>query len=95
MSEIDIRRTHGLTLKKARSAAEHVATDLAEEFNIAYEWDGNILNFHRSGITGTMTVDKKSVAIYVKLGFLLRPVKSRIEREIHRFCDENFGPEDE
>ncbi len=94
MSEISISRPHGLTLKKARTAAENVAAELAEEFTIEYEWDGNTLNFHRSGITGTMSVDKKTVQINAKLSFLLRPIKSKIEREIHRFFDENFGPAD-
>lgn len=93
MSELSIRRTHGLTLKKARAAAEHVAAELSEEFSIDYEWEGDTLNFHRSGITGTMCVEKKSIHIHVTLSFLLRPIKSKIEREIHRFFDENFGPE--
>lgn len=94
MSEINIRRSHGMTIKRAKSAAEQVAAELSEEFSIDYEWEGNTLNFHRSGISGVMAVDKKHVAISAKLSFLLRPIKSKIEREIHRFCDENFGPEE-
>ena len=93
MSEISIRRTHGMTLKKARIAAEHIADELSSEFKLDYEWDGNTLNFHRTGISGTMVVEKKTITIVAKLSFLLRPVKSKIERGIHRFCDENFGPE--
>lgn len=93
MSEISIQRTHGMSLKKARSATEQIAAELAEEFSIEYGWNGNTLDFHRSGVTGTMVVDKKTIQISAKLSFLLRPLKSRIEREIHRFCDENFGPE--
>jgi putative polyhydroxyalkanoate system protein len=93
MSDLVIRRTHGMTLKKAKAAAEHIAEELAQEFKISYEWEGNVLSFHRSGIAGTMSVDRKFIEIKAKVGFLLLPVKSRIEREIHRFCDENYGPE--
>lgn len=93
MSDLMIRRTHGMTLKKAKAAAEHIAEELAQEFKISYEWEGNVLSFHRSGISGTMSVDRKFIEIQAKVGFLLLPVKSKIEREIHRFCDENFGPE--
>ena len=93
MSEITIQRSHGLTLKKAKTAAEQIASDLSDEFNIEYEWDGNTLNFHRSGISGTMAVDKKTIAINAKLSFLLRPIKAYFERVIHRFCDVNFGPD--
>jgi putative polyhydroxyalkanoate system protein len=92
MSELHISRKHGLSLKKARAAAEHVAQELGDEFDIDHEWSGNVLTFHRSGISGTMTIDKAHVEIRAKVGFLLLPLKSRIEREIHRFCDENFGP---
>lgn len=93
MSDLVIRRTHGMTLKKAKAAAEHIAEELAQEFTMSYEWKGSALSFHRSGISGTMSVDRKFIEIKAKVGFLLLPVKSRIEREIHRFCDENFGPE--
>jgi putative polyhydroxyalkanoate system protein len=95
MSDLHVSRSHGLSLKQARTAAEHVAEELAEEFKIAYEWHGNVLSFHRSGIQGTMALTKKHLEIKAKIGFLLIPIKSRIEREIHRFCDENFGPEDD
>jgi putative polyhydroxyalkanoate system protein len=93
MSDIIIQRAHGMTLKKARAAAEQVAAQLAIEFSIEYVWEGNNLNFHRAGVTGMIAVEKKQVTISAKLNFLLRPLKARIEREIHRFCDEIFGPE--
>ena len=92
MSDIVVRRNHGMTLKKARVAGEQIAADLADEFDFTYEWNGNTLNFKRMGVTGTIVVEKKSLEIQAKIGFLLRPIKSRIEREIHRFCDEKFGP---
>ena len=79
-------------MKKAKAAAEAIAAELAEEFKLAYEWEGNTLSFHRTGISGTMQVDKKNIEIRAKVGLLLLPIRSRIEREIHRYCDENFGP---
>jgi putative polyhydroxyalkanoate system protein len=44
------------------------------------------------GVAGHIEVGKKEVEIYVKLGFLLMALGPRIESEINRFCDENFGP---
>jgi putative polyhydroxyalkanoate system protein len=93
MSQIRITRIHGLTLKKARAAAERVAEELSDEFDIDYGWDGNTLEFQRSGAEGSISVDKKQIEINVRLGFLLTLMRSRIEGEIHRFCDENFGAE--
>jgi len=93
MSEITICRAHGTTLKRARKGAERIAEELGEEFGLDHEWDGNTLHFQRMGVTGHIEVRRKEVEIYVKLGFLLIALAPRIEHEVHRFCDENFGPE--
>ena len=92
MSEITISRPHYTTLKRARKGAEHIAEELGEEFGIDHAWEGNTLNFQRMGVEGYIEVGKKEVDIYVKLGFLLIGLRTRIEHEINRFCDENFGP---
>lgn len=92
MSEIRVCRPHYTTLKKARQGAEHIAEELGEEFGFEREWDGNTLRFQRRGVTGYIDVGKKEVDVYVKLGLLLIALRPRIEHEINRFCDENFGP---
>lgn len=94
MSEIRVCRFHGTTLKKARKGAERIAEELGEEFGLDHEWDGDTLNFQRMGVSGHIGVGKKEVEIYVKLGLLLSALRPRIEAEINRFCDENFGPAD-
>jgi putative polyhydroxyalkanoate system protein len=93
MSNIQISRVHGTTVKRAKEAVEAIAGELAQEFDISYEWDGSALNFERAGVQGTMTVGKKTLDVEVELGLLVSMLKPRIEREIHRFCDEQFGPE--
>ena len=93
MSDIQIRRSHTLSAKAARQAAEKIARQLDEELDLAYEWDDNVLTFKRSGVSGELVVEKKEVHIRVRLGFLLMAIRPRIEAEIHRFFDENFGPD--
>jgi putative polyhydroxyalkanoate system protein len=92
MSEIRVVRPHHTTLKKALKGAEKIAEELGEEFSLDHEWDGHTLTFHRLGVEGHIEVGKKEIEVYVKLGFLLSALKPRIEHEINRFCDENFGP---
>ena len=92
MSEIKISRPHYATLKRARKGAERIAEELGEEFGLDHAWEGNTLHFHRMGVEGHIEVSKKDVEVYVKLGFLLIALRPRIEHEINRFCDENFGP---
>jgi putative polyhydroxyalkanoate system protein len=93
MAGISISRHHGTTVKKAKEAVESIASELAQEFDITYEWEGSVLHFRRAGVDGTMTVGKKALEIEAELGFLVSMLKPKIEREIHRFCDEQFGPE--
>ena len=93
MSDIRIRRRHGMTPKAARQAADRIARRLDEEFELAHEWDDNVLHFKRSGVSGELVVDNKEVHIRVRLGFLLMAIRPRIEAKIHRFFDENFGPD--
>ena len=91
MSHIDIRRTHDRPLKEARTAIERVAEHLAEKFDVEYGWEGNILAFTRGGVDGHIAVTGKDVHVTAQLGFLLGAIKAPIEREIHRYLDEEFG----
>lgn len=92
MSTIKFRRPHGVTIKKAKQAAQRVAEELTEKFSFRHEWDGHTLNFSRSGATGKIVVHKHDIELDIELNFVLGLMRSKIEREIHRYCDENFGP---
>lgn len=91
MSDIHIRRPHGLTLKKARAAAERIAGELEEEYGLDWGWDGNTLSFERTGISGHLSVTRHEVEIVIRLGFLLLGLRRRIDREVHAYCDAQFG----
>ncbi|MBK1679416.1 polyhydroxyalkanoic acid system family protein [Rhodocyclus tenuis] len=90
MSEISIRRRHGQTHAAARASAERLARELQEEFDLAYEWDDDCLRFTRSGVSGDLRLDDTEAELNIRLGFLLSALKPMIEREAHRFFDENF-----
>ena len=47
MADIKINRKHRLGIKKARVAAQKVADDLASEYGMTSEWDGDVLRFNR------------------------------------------------
>lgn len=91
MSDIIIRRKHGKTPADARASAEHMASELKEEFDLNYAWDGDVLRFKRPGVTGDLALTGDEVALSIQLGFLLRALKPAIEREVHKFFDENFA----
>jgi putative polyhydroxyalkanoate system protein len=91
MADIELQRDHALGLKKAKAAAQKVADEMAESFDMESEWEGNVLHFSRSGVTGQMTVTKTSVEMNAKLGFLLAAFKSKIEAQIEKNFDKYFA----
>jgi putative polyhydroxyalkanoate system protein len=92
MSEITVTRAHHLTVKKARAAAEQVAADLQSRFGLDYTWeDSDVLSFRRPGLSGQLTLTRKQVTVHVHLGWLLLPLRSTLEHEIHDFFDQRFA----
>jgi putative polyhydroxyalkanoate system protein len=91
MSEISIRRRHSLPIAEARKAAEKVARQLEKDFDLAYEWQGHVLHFSRSGVSGSLHVSTEDVRIDAKLGLLLGFLKARIEAEVEENLDKLFG----
>lgn len=91
MDDIVIYRKHGKTLTAARKSAERMAAELSEEFDLKCAWQGNVLTFERLGVSGKLELDDKEVGVIVNLSFLLTALKPTIEREVHRFFDENFA----
>lgn len=90
MDDIVIYRKHGKSLAAARKSAEHMASELSEEFDLSCSWEGNALTFQRLGVSGTLEIDDKEVCLIVNLSFLLAALKPSIEREVNKFFDENF-----
>ena len=90
MPSIDIHHDHSKTPKQARKAIEDVARKLAEKFDMDYGWDGDILNFSRSGVDGAIELAAQELHVHAKLGFLTAMFKDPIESEIRRVLKEKF-----
>jgi putative polyhydroxyalkanoate system protein len=90
MSEIHLRRKHTIGIKKAKVAAQKVADDLAEEYGMQAQWEGDLLRFSRSGVDGALKVTRTEVVLDAKLGFLLSAFRARIEEHINENFDRYF-----
>lgn len=90
MSRIDIRHPHSLSKAKARKAIEDVARKLAEKFDMDYGWEGDTLNFSRSGVDGHIVLGPDDLHVHARLGFLTAMFKEPIEGEIKRVLKEKF-----
>jgi putative polyhydroxyalkanoate system protein len=91
MAGIDIRHKHSMPHAKARKAVEDVAKKLADRFDFEYGWDGDTMNFTRSGVDGKIALTAKQLHVTAKLGFLLSALQGTVEKEIRRVLDEKFS----
>ncbi len=82
MAEISIVHEHALTPKKARDAAQKVADQIALEYDLECEWEGDVLYFERSGVQGSLTLKKQHVQMVIKLGFLMSAFAPTIEAKV-------------
>jgi putative polyhydroxyalkanoate system protein len=90
MADIDITRVHNLGLAAARAAAERMETQLGRKFDLKGSWTGNILNFQRPGVSGSLKITDKDLQLSVALGFLLKAMKGSIEKAVEHELDTLF-----
>ena len=91
MSTIDICAFHKMNHADAQQAADDLASDLAEKFDIEYGWDEDVIYFERVGVSGSITVGARKIHIVAQLGLLLVILKGRIEAEIRDYLRSHFG----
>ena len=91
MADIYIERQHGMTLSEARKAAFKWAEQAEEKFDMECTYaEGKLsdeVSFTRSGVSGTLTVNKENFELRARLGFLLGAFKEKIEGEIVKNLD--------
>ena len=91
MADINITRAHGMSFGDARKAAFKWAEQAEAKFDMECTYEEGTTSdectFTRSGVSGTLTVDKETFELHAKLGFLLGAFKDKIEGEIVKNLD--------
>ncbi len=91
MADINITRAHGMSFGDARKAAFKWAEQAEAKFDMECTYEegqtSDECGFTRSGVSGTLTVDKDTFELHAKLGFLLGAFKDKIEGEIVKNLD--------
>ena len=92
MSEINIVRNHQLSLENARLAAEYVAVDLKNKFDLTCAWgDDGVLHFERPGVNGQLALASHEVSVKVSLGMFFMPFQPLLESKINEYFDKRFA----
>ncbi len=87
MSDISIKRSHSMSVAEAKKVADKVAAKLEKDYQLKANWAGDVLNFARSGVNGSLAVGTKDFKIDVKLGFLMAAFKGPIQGAIEENLD--------
>lgn len=87
MSDIKVVRKHRLSIPQAKKIAQKAADELAREYDLESEWNGDTLNFSRSGVDGEMAVSAGEIRIGVRLGFLLKAFRHKIQLHVESHLD--------
>jgi putative polyhydroxyalkanoate system protein len=91
VADIEIRRAHGMGHEAARAAAERMAEHLGQRFGLKGDWDGDVLSFQGTGVTGTLSLDAKEVWLSVTLGFFLKAMRGSIEQAVNHELEQLFA----
>jgi putative polyhydroxyalkanoate system protein len=91
MADISITRHHTLSQNKARHAAQQVAEQMAREFDMALDWDGDVLYFRRTGASGALILGDRAVHLEINLGFLFKAFAPTIEEKVAAKMEKVFS----
>lgn len=89
LSTIQVNRQH-LGLAGVRLAAEAIAQDMSEEYQLDCEWEDEEktrLLFRGAGVNGFLCLTDTNLQLEVRLGLMLLPVRSVLEQEILEYVD--------
>jgi len=92
MPDINLVRSYSLPIAEAKARVQKTADELAAEYHLKSEWQGDTLRFERAGLHGAIDVTDSEIHLAVHLSLLLSPLKaklvSRIEDKFERLFPE-------
>ena len=88
MGSIEIIRDHSLPYQQIIRIADEVMVDIAEEYNLKLEWQGDKLHIQHAHTRGYLHADAESIRIKLKLGIMLFPVSFVLKQSIEETLDE-------
>ncbi|MEY3720603.1 MAG: hypothetical protein RL618_1122 [Pseudomonadota bacterium] len=91
MAVITIVQQHVLSMDDARAAAQKVADQMQTDYEMSWEWQGDVLAFKRSGFSGTLALAEGEATLELSLGIMLRGFAKKIEEQVTKNMAKVFG----
>ncbi len=90
MPKIHLTYQHNLGLDQAKARIDELAQQLRDRLAVNYNWRDNEVEFSRTGASGSILVEDKSVTADVELGMMFVAFKGEIERQLKSFFEQNL-----
>ena len=90
MSDISMKRKHGLGENEIRDRIEKVADKISDRIGGKWDWDGDEAVCEARGAKARVGYDKEEVSMDVSLPRLLRPMRGKLEAKIEEYFDRYF-----
>jgi putative polyhydroxyalkanoate system protein len=91
MADIKVSQTHQLAPKMARAAAEKIAHKIVNEYDMHSEWNGDVLSFSRTGVSGTLALHDHEARLEITLGPMLKGFAPVIEQKVRGQMEKMFA----
>jgi putative polyhydroxyalkanoate system protein len=94
MPKISISRNHSLSPAVIKQRITELGDKLQSKYQAKTSWDGDkAMNVKGPGVEGKLTISDSKVDVNLDLGFLLSPMKGKIEEAITKELDSVVKPE--
>jgi putative polyhydroxyalkanoate system protein len=88
MANIRVQRTHHLSLADIRAKAGDLAEQLSRKFGGEHHWQGDNLNYQRSGVDACIACTVEDIVVDIKLkGLMMSALRGTIEAEVSSTLD--------
>ena len=87
MSDIRVNRDHELGVEGATERLKGIEPKLKEKYGVTLAWAGSRAEVKGKGVSGQVTVQEAHIGLELKLGLLLKPLKSKIQEGIESQVD--------
>lgn len=91
MSTIRIERQYRQSQDELRAGLETLGTRFQKDFDVQYQWNGQRVEFKRSGASGFIEYDDTTVRLELKLGLVLSPLAGKVRNHLEAYVDEHIA----
>jgi putative polyhydroxyalkanoate system protein len=92
MSEVKVSQPHNVSVDEARQKVQGFET-MVQKYGVTSSWSGNQATLKGTGVSGSITIQPRSVDVVVKLGMMARAFgvdPAKLESSIRKRLKEAF-----